>query len=236
MDQQTTNLILLFVSIAVFIGTFIKFVDNNYAITAIFSIFFFIQCYFGKINVLISILLGLLVTTYEGSLFYFTKNTATGTPWKFKHPDFMLTQQPMWTFIWYAIFNNMMLLVYNIFNKNSHFDLSLQNLIMWPFIIILTLICTIKYNYNHNLLSIILSLLVLVVYYFTPVDILCIIITLILFPIMEHIYIKYSNVYVSAKNPGEIFIGEEPLYWFPFYVSWIIAIPFFYYYLKKHYF
>ena len=35
MDQQTTNLILLFVSIVVFIGTFIKFVDNNYAIITI---------------------------------------------------------------------------------------------------------------------------------------------------------------------------------------------------------
>ena len=73
MDQYITNLILLFVSMAVFTGTFIKFVDNNYAITAIFSIFLLIQCYFGKINVFISILLGFGISLWEGILFYFTK-------------------------------------------------------------------------------------------------------------------------------------------------------------------
>jgi hypothetical protein len=236
MDQYTTNLILLFVSMAVFIGTFIKFVDNNYAITAIFSIFFFIQCYFGKINVLISLLLGFAVTIWEGIAFYFTKNTATGTFWKFKHPDFMLTQQPMWDPIFYAIFANMMLLVYNIFNKNSHFDLSLQNLIIILGTVIPFTWLMIKYNYNHNLIFIIASLTFLFFYYFIQLDISCIIISLILFPIMEHIYIKYSNVYVPAKTPGEIFIGEEPLHWFVFYALYVLAFPFLYYYLKKHYF
>jgi len=227
------NILLLFISVLVFIATFTVFVDNNYMITAIFAVFLLMQCYLGKINIWISILLGMLVSGYDAIAFYFTKNTHVGVPFKYKHVDIQLTQQPMWDILFLAIFNNMMILTYRIFNTSSRFQLSWFNLYYTFLLAILALISWIYFNYDHNLFTIVLSIIVLAYFYVVRIDLSAILATLIIFPIMEHIFISTSNVYVPPKTPGEIFIGEEPLYWFVYYFWWIIGVSFLYYFLAK---
>ena len=230
---KNRDILLLFISILVFISTFTFFVNNNYIITAIFAVFLIIQCYFGNINIWISILLGIGLSLAEGIPFYFMKNTEPGVAYKFKHVDIQLTQQSMWDILWYAIFNNMILIAYNIFNTSSKFNLTFYNFYYSGFIAILSLILWVYFNYNHNLLALLLFILAILLFYKVKIDLNYIIASLIIFPVMEHIYISLSNVYVPVKTPGEIFIGEEPLYWFSFYVIWIILIPFVYYFINK---
>jgi len=193
------------------------------------------QCYLGKINIWISILLGIATTLAEGIMLYFTKNTYAGVLWKFKHVDIQLTQQPMWGVLWYSIFSNMMLLTYRIFNTTSSFDLSWKNFGWIIFISIMSVFVPIYFNYDHNLITIIFILLcILTSFIFYKMDLITTILAaIIIFPIMEHVYLTTSNVYVPTKTPGEIFIGKEPLYWIPYYILFLVILVFLYYFLAK---